>query len=454
MKMPLRCLWMAVALLWIANVAASQELSVQSPPNIVLLVLDDVGQMDLSVYNQQAPRTTNLDALAAQGVYFRQALLTTSSCSSSRASIITGRYPSQTEAPNLHDPLPAEARTLAYYLRQQGYYTAALGKWHLGDQVKQQFELIVPSSEETGTREWLTTLAERPKDRPFFFWLAPHEGHLPYTGWYPPLLRFDEHGKRLRPWLQQFWQDFWRSTTRLNDYFHELQRLDRRVGDLMQALDEQSLRDNTLLIVISDNGPQQQAKGSLYDRGLLTPLIVRYPPLTDSVRGRSVDGLVSSVDLAPTLLQVAGVAIPAQYEGMSLLPMLQNPQLQQRNWIYAEAHRHDEENFQRLLRTERYAYKRNFYQRTLCPSANYEIRTKFRINDLYNREELYDVQQDPAQLHNLIDTAPPVLAQLRATMNHQFARVNQQRSYPRLHFDYCGRITFKSIGASLQEIGF
>lgn len=421
-------------------------------PNIVLVVLDDVGQMDLSVYNSQAPRTKNLDQLAAQGVHFRQALLTTSSCSPSRASLITGLYPSQTDAPNLHDPIPADKTTLAALLREQGYYTAALGKWHMGNFIREQFDTIIASSEDTGTAEWEATLANRPKDKPFFFWLAPHDGHLPYQAWHTPLIRYDEHGKLLRPWLKQFWLDLWRNTTKLNEYFHEIQRLDRRIGDLMRALEREGVRQQTLVIIISDNGPQQLAKGTLYERALLTPLIIAYPPLTDAVAGSAVEGLVSSVDIAPTIMELAGLPRPANFEGVSLRPMLENPRVSLRQWIYAEGHNHDDHKYQRLIRTERYAYKRNLFPNTLCPADRYQIRTDFRAAEYYLVEEIYDLKNDPAQQHNLIHQPPTELAALRNTLSKQFNRVNAGRPYPRLDFANCFDITRQSIAESMLEL--
>ena len=157
-------------------------------PNIILVIADDVSWNDIGAYGHPTIRTPVLDDLAANGMRFDNAYLTASSCSPSRASILTGRYPHNTDAEQLHWPLPAEQTTFSEKLRDAGYWTAAAGKWHLGPQVLDRFDVVYESvwavEDEvapSGMEDWLGLLDERPRDKPFFLWLAAWDAHRPYS---------------------------------------------------------------------------------------------------------------------------------------------------------------------------------------------------------------------------------------------------------------------------------
>ena len=114
----------------------------QDRPNIVFIIADDMAWDDSGAYGNPEVPTPNIDRLASQGMRFDKAFLTASSCSPSRSSIITGRYPHNTDAEELHWPLPAEQITFVEKLRDGGYWTAAAGKWHLGDAVRDRFDVV------------------------------------------------------------------------------------------------------------------------------------------------------------------------------------------------------------------------------------------------------------------------------------------------------------------------
>jgi N-sulfoglucosamine sulfohydrolase len=115
-----------------------------SRPSIVVIIADDVSYNDFGCYGNKAAKTPNIDALAANGIKFTNAFLTASSCSPSRCSIMSGRYPHNTGAPELHMPLPMHVPTIAGQLKKTGYYVASSGKWHLGDAAKNDFDLEKP----------------------------------------------------------------------------------------------------------------------------------------------------------------------------------------------------------------------------------------------------------------------------------------------------------------------
>ena len=132
-------------------------------PNFIVFIADDMAWDDCGAYGHPKIQTPNLDQLAKDGMKFNRAFLTCSSCSPSRASIITGRYPHSTGAHQLHLPLPASQVTFVEKLKEAGYYTASAGKWHMGTPAISKFDHVT-----TKLNEWVPTLEQRPKDKPFF----------------------------------------------------------------------------------------------------------------------------------------------------------------------------------------------------------------------------------------------------------------------------------------------
>ena len=126
-------LWMLLTL----AIPGMPSFAIEAPRGVIVFIADDQGEGDAGCYGNTSIRTPNLDALAKAGMRFENAFLTTSSCSPSRSSILTGRWPHNTNAEDLHTPLPAEQKTVAQYLQTADWYCAAIGKWHLGNNEKQ-----------------------------------------------------------------------------------------------------------------------------------------------------------------------------------------------------------------------------------------------------------------------------------------------------------------------------
>ncbi|MBT5926246.1 MAG: sulfatase-like hydrolase/transferase, partial [Verrucomicrobia bacterium] len=184
--------------------ASSPGIEAADRPNIILIIADDLAWDDSEPYGHTTIRTPNLTRMATAGMRFDRAFLTISSCSASRSSLITGKYPHRTDAEQLHWPLPGNQVTFVELLRKAGYWTAAAGKWHLGNEIKDRFDRIweadtsgfqLPSGKaaeagkfqetaigdaKSGCSDWLTALNARPKDQPFFLWLAALDPHRPY----------------------------------------------------------------------------------------------------------------------------------------------------------------------------------------------------------------------------------------------------------------------------------
>ena len=136
----------SVLQLCVSAATAATSVTAMERPNFVLLIADDMNWDDCGAYGHPAIQTPNLDQLASQGLLFKHAYLTTNSCSPSRASMITGKYPHNTGAEQLHWPLPNGSLTFPAKLKELGYYTAAAGKWHLGGAVRKHFDRIYEAS--------------------------------------------------------------------------------------------------------------------------------------------------------------------------------------------------------------------------------------------------------------------------------------------------------------------
>jgi len=403
-------------------------------PNLVLIIADDMNWDDVGAYGHPKIKTPHIDALAKGGMLFEHAYLTANSCSPSRASIITGRYPHNTGAEQLHWPLPKESVTFVEKLKASGYYTAAAGKWHLGKEVVNRFDdvfeastagFILPTGDgqnpgkmiaksPSGCEDWLSTLQNRPKEKPFFLWLAALDPHREYekNAFVPPHKADDV---RLPPYVPDTPEV--RGDYQL--YYDEISRLDLYVGKVMAELKKQGVADNTLVLFISDNGrPFPGDKTTLYDGGIRTPWIVHWPAGIKA--GQRTKSLVSSIDIAPTFLKLAGLTPGKTYEGVDFAPILKDPAQVTRRFIFAEDHWHDYEDHGRAVATQRWKLIRNSYvDLPNTPSADagrsptWQSMLKLKADNKLTpaqlrcfttpraEYELYDLKNDPFETKNL-----------------------------------------------------
>lgn len=325
-------------------------------PNIIMIIADDIGYEDLGSYGNKIAVTPVTDRIATEGIKFSNFFLTTSSCSPSRSSIISGRYPHNTGAAELHTAMPEQILTFPELLKASGYFTGQSGKWHMGPVPRKGFDLIYdkqPQIGQGGEDYWVPLLKERPKDKPFFLWLAALDAHRPwaendFSGAHKPedveVPPYLANGKATK-------QD-------LANYYDEITRFDHYIGLVEEELERQGQLDNTIIFILSDNGrPFPRSKTRLIDSGIKSPLLVKWPKGLKA--GLVVDALVSSIDLAPTFLQLAGVKIPDNFQGKSFLTVLKNPHMPFRNYVFAEHNWHDQEAHERMVRTKDYLYIKN-----------------------------------------------------------------------------------------------
>lgn len=327
-------------------------------PNFVVVILDDWGWRDYGAIDPQV-QTPNIDFVAQQGFTFGNAFLTTSSCTASRASILMGRYPTATGAPHLHDPVPDGFTSIPEQLRRRGYYTAATGKWHLGDRFMSRFDVVFDSSTGVTDSDWPRLLRERPRKRPFFLWLASLDPHVPHDA--PQPFRVHDPAAITMP---DYLADTPGSRQAYAAYLDEVNKVDFYLGEFLSALRAEGLLENTWLFLLADNGaPTPFAKATLYDTGIKTPLLVLGPGTV----GR-YDGLVSSVDLAPTILDLAGGVAPGAFQGRSFRRAFEDPQYEHRTFVYAEQNNHSNLRGHTAVRSLDYLLIHNYFHERACVS--------------------------------------------------------------------------------------
>jgi N-sulfoglucosamine sulfohydrolase len=395
-------------------------------PNFVIMIADDQGWNDVGCYGHPHIRTPNIDRLATEGLRFTQAFLTCSSCSPTRCSIMTGRYPHSTGAQELHQPLPADQVVFAGLLKRGGYYTASAGKWHLGEAAKTNFDTVV-GGRPSGCERWVEALQNRPKDKPFFLWLAsidPHRDYQPNTIAQPH-----------RPEdvvVPPFLPDVPETRKDLAMYYDEITRMDGHIGRVLDELDRQGVAENTFVLFLSDNGrPFPRCKTTVYDSGIKTPFVVRWPGRVPA--DVVCDSLVSVIDIAPTLVELAGLETSPTFQGESFVPLLRNTQASTRQYVFAEHNWHDYQAHERGVRSKKYLYIRNALPDLACTppadavrSITFQAMRKLRDEGELppaqqgcfaaprTAEELYDVELDLHQLVNV--AADPKYAQVLRQM--------------------------------------
>ncbi|HVU88373.1 MAG TPA: sulfatase [Pirellulales bacterium] len=350
-------------------------------PNIVVIMADDLGWADLGCTGSTFYETPHIDRLAREGLRFTTAYSACPVCSPTRAAAMTGKYPARVHltdyipgarrgrlnpAPYLHH-LPLEESTIAEALRDGGYATALVGKWHLGDEgfwpQDQGFDPNVAGSGKGANKLFspytLPNLADGPegeyltdrltdealryittqRERPFLLWLTHYDVHTPLVAKQELIDRFEKKAGKLPPAKSpRFRPEHEREDRRVQDhavYAAKVASLDESVGRIVQKLDELGLTEQTIVIFTSDNGglstsegsptsnaPLRAGKGWLYEGGIRVPLIVRWPGVAKPAS--TCDVPVITNDLYPTLLAAADLpARPAQHcDGVSLAGLL------------------------------------------------------------------------------------------------------------------------------------
>lgn len=410
---------------------AAEPASKDSRPSILLCIADDWSWPHAGIYGDKTVKTPTFDRLAGEGALFSRAYCMVPSCTASRAALLTGQAAHRLdEGANLHCFLPKRFATYPDLLERSGYVVGMTGKgWGPGE--------LTGSGRDRNPagpsfKDFAAFLKVVPTDKPFCFWLGSHRPHRPY-----------QKGSGLKAGLKPdnvqvpaFWPDTPEVRSDILDYMAAVQTFDQEVADALKVLSDAGRASSTLVVIASDNGwPFPRCKANLYDMGTHEPLAVRWPGKVKA--GSKIDSFVSLADLAPTFLEAAGVKIPADMTGQSIVGLLTSGgKTGGRDHVFVERERHAHVRKgnlsypSRAIRTERYLYIRNFFPDRGPAGDPVKVfsggpfgdidaggtkaavlalkgdKDKGRLFELCcglrPAEELYDCQADPREMTNLV----------------------------------------------------
>ncbi len=406
---------------------ASAE-SDEGPPNILFAISDDQSWAHTGANGDRVVKTPTFDRVAREGVLFTNTFCSSPSCTPSRGAILTGRMFWQLEeGANLWSTLPEKFRVYPDLLEAAGYRVGYTRKgWGPGN-IEPGGRTRNPAGPRySNFREFLESV---PDGKPFCFWFGSHDPHRAYekgSGL--------ESGKRLEDVeVPPFLPDDPEVRSDILDYYFEIERFDREVGEMLALLEEKGL-DNTLVVITSDNGmPFPRAKTNLYDYGTRMPLAVRWPARVKG--GRVIDDFISFTDFAPTFLQAAGLEPPPEMTGRSFFDLLTSDKQGrvdlERDMVFTGRERHTDRREgkrgypMRAIRTHQFLYIRNLRPDRWpagdpegygdidgSPTKKFmmENRDAENVRELFQlafgkrpAEELYNLEREPAQLKNVAE---------------------------------------------------
>ena len=394
-----------------------------SPPNILFMTCHDLGR-HLGCYGQETVLSPHLDRLAAEGVRLAASFCTAPQCSPSRAAMHTGRHAHDVGVLGLtHSPfnwrLEPSSAHFANRVKQLGYHTALFGAQHvtrheLGSELG--YAHVTPEAPAPQIAEQLRGyLATIGGSRPFYLEVNFPEAHRPYDR--GGALPEESQGVHLPPYIP----DHPDSALEFAALQGAIRQLDSGVGTVLAALDEHGLRENTLVVFVTDHGlAMPRAKCTLYDPGIETALLLRWPA-RDIAGGRVLTPLISHVDLVPTLLEALGrPASAGELHGRSFWPLLRDYAYQPNHAVFAEKTFHTAYEPMRALRTASHKLIVN-----LETGSRYDVPDDVRNGLIYPHAvgqatghrapvELYDLACDPLERDNL--SGRPEVADLEATL--------------------------------------
>ena len=399
-----------VLLLLVTGSSCVERARSTEKPNILWIVADDLGT-DLACYGTPLVKTPNLDQLSREGCLYTSLFTVTAVCSPSRSTLVTGMYPvsigCHQHRTHFKKPLPDGIRPVTEYFREAGYFVSNGSVRDRNLPGKQDYNFIADGHMYDGT-DW----GQRKPGQPFFSQIQISGPHREFHR--DPENPVDADSVELPP----YYPDHPLARQDWALYLENIQIVDRQVGEILDRLDREGLSDSTIVFFFGDQGrPHVRAKQFLYDGGIRTPLIIRWPGRIDP---GSVDTrLISNVDLPAAALRAAGIELPGYIQGKDFLG--QSGPI--RDAVFAMRDRRDETVDRiRCIRTDRYKYIRNFYPDRPYTQFNgykkhqYPVLTLMQVmyrdgemDSVQARfmgpdrppEELYDLKADPFETGNL-----------------------------------------------------
>jgi len=390
----------------VAQVERIGQTSMLNRPNIVIVTLHDAGRQ-FGCYGQRV-HSPNVDRFAEEGVKFERAFSAAPVCSPARGAMMTGRYPQTNGLMGLtHGPwwwrLHDDERHLAQLLLERGYHTRQLGFQHEADDPERLgFETHIPLDKEDGGRRDALEVAElfeqalpvmRRDDRPFYAQIGFFETHTPFNdGRIVP----DDPDRVEVP---GFIEDTPEARRYIADLNGAIRRADEAFGRIRAALNQENLAENTLVVFTVDHGVEynRRAKWTCYDPGIEAALLMRWPG-GGLLGGRTVPGVVSTVDVAPTVLDLLDGEVPAFMQGVSLAPVARgDTDRSPHDAVYSMFVNAPEH---RAVRTERYKLLRSFGASRMPPTPT-RIDGPAASRHTTPFMQLFDLEKDPCESNNV-----------------------------------------------------
>jgi arylsulfatase A-like enzyme len=421
----------------------------QKKPNIIWITCEDISPF-ISAYGDPLVKTPNIDQLAKDGVRYTRVYTTAGVCAPSRSNIITGMYPTSIGTQNMRtigDPkyqpvpsysavIPDYVKCFPEYLRKAGYYCTN------NEKQDYQFEPPVTVWDENGPA---ASYRNRPKGKPFFAvynLFITHESQL--FGRKDSLL-LDSNKIAVPP----YYPDTKTVRHDMDRLFTNIERMDSQVGELIKMLKAEGLYENTIIFFYSDHGGALPwMKREVLERGTHIPLVIHFPGRKNA--GTVNEELISAVDFAPTILSLTGIPVPAYMQGQAFLGAQKSKA--PRKYVYAGRDRMDTEYDRvRMVKDKQFQYLYNYMpEKTYYQNIEYRLSIPMMKEFLKLRdegkldsaqaawfktkpvEELYDVKNDPHEIHNLVNDAryKTKLAELRSAYQAWNKRVGDMANIP------------------------
>jgi uncharacterized sulfatase len=382
---------------------------VTEKPNILWIIADDLGT-DLACYGNKVVSTPNTDRLASEGITFTNAFTVVPVSSPSRSCLMTGMYPVSIDCHQHRtlnkDPLPDGIIPVTEYFRQAGYWVSNGDGTRFGKPGKTDFNFQFNAKTLFDGSDW----TGRKAGQPFFAQMQIHFPHRPFE---TDSLHPVDPAKVL---ISPVYPDHPVTRADFAAYLESVQHADKCVGRILEKLSQDGLLDNTIIMFFGDQGrPMVRAKQFLYDEGIHTPLIIRFPDKRK--KGTRTDDLVSLVDIPSTSMALAGMPLPGKMQGQDIFSA------KKRDFIFTTRDRMDETvDRMRSIRTKSFKYIRNYYpekpynqfntykvtmypvltlMKVLYKNGQLDSRQSIFMSSAKEKEELYDLKKDPNELNNL-----------------------------------------------------
>ena len=384
-------------------------------PNILIVIADDLNKDSVGVYGNKDVKTPNIDRLASQGMRFNLAYTSTAMCAPTRQQMYTGLYPVRSGAYPNHSKVKPGTKSLVHYLKALGYRVGLSGKRHFGPPSSFPFEQVSRKVDAKAIREFVA----RDEKQPFCLLVTSNSPHVPWSA--GDASQYDPAKLTIPP----YWIDSPEMRESLTRYYAEITDLDREVGECLKILHETKQEDNTAMIFTTEQGAQYPGcKWTCYENGLNVGFIVRWP---GQVKPGSVsDAMIHYVDVAPTLVEMAGGEAIKGQDGRSFLGVLQGKTKRHNSVTYGV---HTQMNAigspptgyaVRSIRAGKWKYIMNLnhkvtfknsltqndkenYWASWVRTAKTDPKAARLVKRYLNRpaEELYDLSKDPHELNNL-----------------------------------------------------